>query len=147
MKDTTPLACNGASPISNCGTDGVVELDAGEGLTGDPLVYAGSVYFSTYLPDSSDPYCTAGTGRIYSLAFDDCSDTTDSDGDGDTTDDPAYIEVDGYPSSLSISEQGTIFYGTSAPDTTQSGGAAVGEITAAADPFMGTRTMGLREIY
>jgi len=147
MKDETPLACNGASPISNCGTDGVVELDAGEGLTGNPLVYAGSVYFSTYLPDSSDPYCTAGTGRIYALSFDDCSDNTDSDGDGDTTDDPAYIEVDGYPSSLTVSEQGTIFYGTSAPDTTQSGAAAVGEITGAADPFMGTRTMGLREIY
>ena len=94
-----------------------------------------------------NPYCTRGTGRIYGLAFDDCSDSIDTDGDGVAANDPAYLEVDGYPSAVSVSEQGTIFYGTSNPDTTQSGANAIGEITAQGDPFMGTRTMGLREVY
>jgi hypothetical protein len=124
-----------------------VTLDPGEGLTGDPIVYASTVYFSTYVPDSSDPYCTAGEGRVYGLAFDDCTDNIDGDEDGDTTNDPGYIAVDGYPSSVTISEQGTLFYGTSAPDTSKTSGAAVGEITAQADPFMGTRMMGIREVF
>jgi hypothetical protein len=146
MKDTSPLTCSTAVPL-DCGTDGVVTLDAGEGLTGDPIVYAGTVYFTTYVPDSSDPYCTTGEGRVYGLAFDDCTDNIDGDEDGDTTNDPGYITVDGYPSSVTISEQGTIFYGSSAPDTSKSGASAVGEITAASDPFMGTRMMGIREVF
>ena len=146
MKDTSPLTCSTAEPL-DCGTDGVVTLEAGEGLTGNPVVYAGTVYFTTYVPDATDPYCTEGEGRVYGMAFDDCSDNIDSNEDGDTTDDPGYISVDGYPSSVTISEQGTIFYGSSAPDTSQSGASAVGEITAAADPFMGTRTMGIREVF
>ncbi|MEE2751300.1 MAG: hypothetical protein VX519_07710, partial [Myxococcota bacterium] len=147
MKDTAPKACAEATPITDCAAYGAYKLDAGEGLTGDPIVYAGTVYFSTYLPDSDDPYCTKGTGRIYGLAFDDCTDSIDTDGDGVASNDPAYLEVDGYPSAVSVSEQGTVFYGTSNPDTTQSGASAIGEITAQGDPFMGTKTMGLREVY
>jgi len=146
MKDKSPLSCSTATPL-DCGTDGVVTLDAGEGLTGDPIVYAGTVYFTTYVPDSSDPYCTEGQGRVYGLAFDDCSDNMDTDEDGDASDDPSYVEVQGYPSSVTISEQGTIFYGSSKPDITKSGASAVGEITAASDPFMGTRMMGYREVF
>jgi len=146
MKDKSPLSCSTATPL-DCGTDGVVTLDAGEGLTGDPIVYAGTVYFTTYVPDSSDPYCTEGQGRVYGLAFDDCSDNMDTDEDGDSSDDPSYVEVQGYPSSVTISEQGTIFYGSSKPDITKSGASAVGEITAASDPFMGTRMMGYREVF
>ena len=33
------------NPITNCGDNGVYELDSGEGLTADPVVYAGVVYF------------------------------------------------------------------------------------------------------
>ena len=147
MKDNSPRSCAEASPITDCGAYGAYKLDAGEGLTGDPIVYAGTVYFSTYVPDTDDPYCTKGKGRIYGLAFDDCSDSIDTDGDGVASNDPAYLEVDGYPSAVSVSDQGTIFYGTSNPDTSQSGGSAVGQITAQGDPFMGTKTMGLREVF
>ena len=36
MKDKSPLSCSTATPL-DCGTDGVVTLEAGEGLTGDQL--------------------------------------------------------------------------------------------------------------
>jgi hypothetical protein len=147
VKDETPKSCGGASPIDDCAAYGAYKLDAGEGLTGEPVVYAGTVYFSTYLPDSDDPYCTQGTGRIYGIAFEDCEDNMDVDGDGDVTNDPAYVEVDGYPSAVSVSEQGTLFYATSNPDVTQASASAIGEITAQGDPFMGTKTVGIREVF
>jgi hypothetical protein len=143
FKDLTPTTCGTATPIDCAGNDGFYNLDGGEGLTGDPLVYNGVIYFPTYIPDSD--LCETGVGRIWALAFDDCEGGMDTDGDGEA--DAAYIEVEGYPSNLTITEQGTLFYGVSAPDTSKSGGAAVGEITALSDPFMGTLTLGLREIF
>lgn len=141
MKDPAPLQCGAATPIDGCGSLGAYELDAGEGLTGDPLVYAGTVYFSTYVPAADR--CTSGEGRIYGLGFEDCADRMDTDGDG--VGDAAFISVDGYPSSVSVSDNGTLYYGTSNPDT--SGSSAIGEISAMGDPYLGTKTLGLREVF
>ncbi|MCB9741171.1 MAG: hypothetical protein H6740_00925 [Alphaproteobacteria bacterium] len=141
VKDETPLSCNTATPITDCGAYGAYELDAGEGLTGDPIVYAGTVYFSTYVPAADR--CDTGEGRIYGLGFEDCSQNMDTDGDG--VGDAAYVTVDGYPSSVTVSESGTLYYGTSNPDT--SGGSAVGEINAQADGALGTKALGAREVF
>ncbi|MCB9761372.1 MAG: hypothetical protein H6739_16135 [Alphaproteobacteria bacterium] len=141
VKDETPLLCNTATPIDDCGSYGAYALDAGEGLTGDPIIYAGTLYFSTYVPAADR--CSSGEGRIYGLAFEDCSNNMDTDGDG--IGDAAYITVDGYPSSVTVSESGTLYFGTSNPDT--SGNTAIGEITAVADPYLGTRTLGEREVF
>ncbi len=143
FQDSTPTSCGTPTGIDCATNTGYYELDGGEGLTGDPLVYNGVVYFPTYVPD--EDLCEIGIGRIWALAFDDCDEAMDTDGDGEA--DAAYVEVDGYPSNLTITEQGTLFYGVSNPDTSKSGGSAVGEITALSDPFMGTLTLGLREIF
>lgn len=139
VRDESPLTCSSATPITDCGTGGAYTLSAGEGLTGDPVVYAGSVYFPTYEPASDR--CDTGTGRIYSLAFEDCGGTIDSDDDGVADSDS--IEVSGYPSSVAIGEHG-VYYGTSSPSTTSS---TVGELSTMGDPYLSTRTMGLREIF
>ena len=141
VKDPEPLACAAAVPIEDCGAAGAYELTAGEGLTADPVIYAGTVYFSTYIPASDR--CTAGEGRIYGLSYKDCEGAIDTDGDG--AGDASYITVAGYPSSVAISETGSLFYGSSNPDT--SGTAAVGNLTAMTDPYLGTKMMGLREVF
>lgn len=140
VRDTTPLGCTTATAIDDCGTGGAFPLNAGESLTGEPVVFAGTVYFPTYEPASDR--CTTGTGRIYGLDFQDCAGNMDSDGDG-TVDSDA-IEVDGYPSSVSIGAHGQLYYGTS---DVGDGTNAIGEITAASDPFMSTRTLGMREVF
>jgi hypothetical protein len=140
VKDESPLTCSGYTAISDCGTGGAYKLNAGEGLTGNPIVYAGTVYFSTYEPDSDR--CTEGTGRIYGLAFDDCDGNVDTDGDG-VGDDTA-VEVDGYPSSITVGKHG-VYYGTS--DRDSSTVTTVGELSSVADPFMDTNTMGFREVF
>lgn len=141
VKDPSPLSCSTPDPISDCGSYGAYELGAGEGLTGDPTVYAGTVYFSTYTPATDR--CTSGEGRIYGLDFSDCDPNIDTDGDG--VGDAAYLTVDGYPSSVTVSETGTLFYGTSNPGT--DGAGAVGELSSVSDPYMGTKTLGLREVF
>lgn len=140
VKDETPLTCSGYSAISDCGSGGAYKLNSGEGLTGNPIVYAGTVYFSTYEP--STDRCTEGTGRIYGLAFDDCDGSVDTDGDG--VGDSDYVEVDGYPSSISVGRHG-VYYGTSDRDGADV--TTVGELTTVADPFMDTNTMGFREVF
>lgn len=141
MKDTAPLDCSSSATALSCaGNDGYYQLASGEGLTGDPVVYAGTVYFSTYEPEVDR--CDGGTGRIYGLSFEDCSGTTDLDGDGVVDD---YVEVDGYPSAVAVSDNGTIYYGTSNPDPDSD--AAIGEITGATDPFAQVITLGMRDVF
>ncbi|MED5373098.1 MAG: hypothetical protein VX899_18920 [Myxococcota bacterium] len=139
VKDETPLTCASATAITDCGTGGAYTLNAGEGLTGDPVIYAGTVYFPTYEPASDR--CSDGTGRIYGLDFEDCSGNVDTDGDGVADSDS--LTVDGYPSSVAIGEHG-IYYGTSEPTTNSS---TVGEMNVTSDPYLSTRTMGLREVF
>ncbi len=146
MKDTAPEDCGGdyMEPITDCGSDGVVTLESGEGLTGSPTVYAGTVYFPTWVPDTD--LCDGGAGRIYGLAYDDCQPGMDTDGDGvvDTSDDDYIEEEDSYVSGITVSDHGTVFYGTSDPDAT---GNTIGTITAATDPFLGTNTLAWMEVF
>jgi len=140
FKDANPGAC-GSTVSTICGSDGYFELSEGEGLTGEPIVYAGTVYFPTYDPD--EDYCEGGQGRIYGLSFDDCDGAIDTDADGDP--DAESFDVEGYPSSITISKHGSLFYGTSNPDTTGLG--AIGSYTGGADPFGGVDSLLLREVF
>jgi Neisseria PilC beta-propeller domain len=148
VKDTAPEDCGSftATPITDCGAQGVYALDPGEGLTGDPIVYAGVVYFTTWVPDAD--LCEGGEGRIYGLDFEDCAPGLDTDGDGDAdANDAAYIgEEDSYLSSVTISDKGTVFYGTSSV-LTDGSGAAVGTIDVVNDPYLGTMTMSWLETF
>jgi hypothetical protein len=121
----------------------VVTLDAGEGLTSDPIIYAGTVYFSTWV--SAADKCDGGTGRLYGLDYSDCTTGIDSNSDGtvDTTDEP-YIEKEGaYMSGVAVSDKGTLFYGTSAFDES---GAGIGALTTT-NNSLGTATLGWMEVF
>ncbi|MDP6934902.1 MAG: hypothetical protein QGG40_18420, partial [Myxococcota bacterium] len=147
VKDNAPGSCESfeALPITDCGAEGIYQLDPGEGLTSDPLVYSGVVYFTTWVPE--EDLCDGGEGRIYGLDFEDCEPGMDTDGDGSaTTDDEDYVTVDGYPSQVTVTEQGTIIYGSSNPDV-DGDGDAVGIISAVNDPFLGTQSMAWMEVF
>jgi len=138
--DVYPWSCATTAPI--CGEDGRLPLDAGERLTTDPVVFDGVTYFSTWVADPSG--CGRGEGRIYALEYDSCLPAMDEDGDGYTT---PFLVVDEYPSSLVVSDQGTIFYATAMPDLSYEGASAVGELRNALDPFNRVSTLTLREIF
>jgi hypothetical protein len=145
MYDEDPTSCaSTAKPIPCNGNEGYYPLDAGEGLTGDPLVYAGVVYFTTYTPDADR--CEVGVGRVYGLAFDTCGPGMDTDGvDGVTPADSPYIEVPDYVSNVTAGD-GTLYYGTATPGD-DGGDGGIGTIPAASDPFVGTAAIAWMEIY
>jgi hypothetical protein len=119
-------------------------LDSGEGLTSDPIVYAGVVYFSTYTPDVDR--CVNGTGRVYGIRFDDCSPGMDTNGDSvaDGSDDVS-VESDGYTSGVTVGN-GTVYYGTASPNP-DGGDAVVETITATNAMFMNTATVAWMEMF
>jgi len=147
VKDSNPKSCTSfdVNPITNCGDNGVYELDSGEGLTADPLVYAGVVYFTTWVPN--EDRCDGGVGRLYGLNFEDCSEGMDTDGlDGVDSSDEDYIErEDEYLSGVTVTEQGSLVYGTSNP----SGDGSDGIVTQSVedDPFLGTAAMAWLEVF
>ncbi len=145
MYDEEPTSCTSkAQPIPCNGNDGYYPLDAGEGLTSDPLVYAGVVYFTTYMPDADR--CELGNGRVYGLQFDDCMPGMDTDGsDGVTPADADYVETDGYVSGVTAGD-GMIYYGSANPSMDGSDAAAE-TIRVATDPFLGTTAIAWMEIY
>ena len=142
VKDTAPSSCtdDGMEPLTDCGAAGVLPLDAGEGLTADPVVYAGTVFFSTWVPEADR--CDGGTGRLYGISYTDCTPMLDTNGDGVTTaaDDRAVEEADSYISGVAISDKGTLFYGTS-NDT------EVSTLSISNDPYLGTATMAWMEVF
>jgi hypothetical protein len=146
MYDADPTSCSStAQPIQCDGNDGYYPLASSEGLTSDPLVYAGVVYFTTYTPNTDR--CEMGTGRVYGLRFDDCTPGLDTDGDGEaTTADTPYVEQPGYVSGVTVGDQGTIYYGSANP-TVDGSSAAVETIDAATNPFLGTAAIAWMEIY
>jgi hypothetical protein len=141
VKDPTPGSCGQAEGIECDGELGLFELGAGEGLTADPIVYAGIVFFSTYQPNTSD-MCQTGTGRVYGISYEDCSPAL-GDIDGDGVDDYS-AEVDGYPSQVAISDQGTVFVGTSSLNEDGSG---IITLSLNTDPLQGTQTISWMEIF
>jgi len=148
MKDAAPGLCDDDYMVemTDCGADGIVTLDDGEGLTGEPIVYAGVVYFSTWVPESDR--CDGGEGRIYGVDFEDCTQGLDTDGDGavDTNDDLYEAHEDSYISGITVTSQGTLFYGISGADT-EGTTDPVGQISSATDPFLGTETLAWLEVF
>ena len=148
MKDTQPGLCDDdyMTPITTCGSSGVVTLEDGEGLTGDPIVYAGVVYFSTWIPEADR--CDGGVGRLYGIDFEDCTQGMDTNGDGtvNTTDNNYIEEEDSYISGVTVTDKGTLFYGTSNVATDGSS-SPVGALSAASDPFLGTNTLAWMEVF
>lgn len=147
MRDTDPGDCGGdyRQTIDDCGVDGLIELEAGEALTSDPIVYAGVLYFTTFVPDADR--CEGGTGRVYALAYDDCSSGMDTNDDGVVDgDDDEYVEVEGYPSAVTVTTQGTVLVGTSNP-TVDGSDDAITVINSATSPFMGTNTLAWMEKF
>ncbi len=148
IKDSAPGLCDAdyMVPMTDCGSNGIVTLDDGEGLTGEPVVYAGVVYFSTWVP--ADDRCDGGEGRLYGINFEDCTQGLDTDGDGSasTTDDLYVAHEDAYISGITVTDKGTLFYGISNADT-DGGSDPVGSLTAASDPFLGTNTLAWMEVF
>ncbi len=145
MYDPDPTSCTStAQPISCNGADGYYALDSGEGLTSDPLVYAGVVYFTTYTPD--EDRCETGVGRVYGLRFDDCSPGIDTNDDGVAdSGDNAAVETEGYTSGVTVGN-GTVYYGTATPNPDGSE-AVVETITATNAIFMNTATVAWMEMF
>jgi hypothetical protein len=139
FKDLAPLSCP-ASPEPICGSTGYQQMAAGEGLTGDPIVYSKTVYFPTYTPNTDR--CEDGTGRIWGLTFDTCDVGLDTDGDGVA--DSESTDTEGYPSEVVVTEQGQLLWGTSHVDNA---GAVVGSISPVDDPFNGVATLMIREVF
>jgi hypothetical protein len=148
VKDNAPMSCTTftATPITDCGANGVYQLSPGEGLTADPTAYAGVVYFSTWTPASNR--CNGGTGKLYGIRFDDCTPGIDTDGDGtaDTSDSAAISSSGNYISGITVTDSGSIIYGTSGV-TTDGSSSAVGSIDSATNPFLGTATVSWMEVF
>jgi hypothetical protein len=148
VKDSAPMNCDDftVTPITDCGTNGVYKLAIDEGLSGDPMVYAGVVYFPTWTPEADR--CDGGTALLYGLRFDDCEPGMDTDGDGtaDSSDDESTSGGSSPISGISPTSEGSLIYGTT--EVTDDGSAdAVGTITSATNPFLGTSTIAWMEIF
>ena len=144
VRDTNPDSCTSftADGITACGANGVYPLQPGEGLTGEPLVYAGVVYFTTWTPDTD--VCNGGQGRLYGLAFDDCGPGMDTNGDGVVDgSDSAHVDLDGYGSGATVNN-GMIMVGTSGMGDDAAGIAAR---AAEGDPFLGTASLAWMEVF
>ena len=148
VKDNAPMSCSSftATPITDCGANGVYPLRPGEGLTAEPSVYAGVVYFSTWTPAADR--CDGGTGRLYGIRFDDCSPGVDTNGDGtaDSSDSATITSSSSYISGITVTDAGTIIYGTSGV-TTDGSSSAVGIFDSSTNPFLGTSTVGWMEVF
>ena len=140
FKDLAALSCP-AEPEPICNTTGITEMDPGEGLTGDPIIYSSIIYFPTYVPDLDR--CENGTGRIWGLDYETCGAGLDTDGDGEA--DSTSVDTDGYPSEVVVTDQGRILWGSS--EVAESGGGVISSLTPITDPFNGVETLMLREVF
>lgn len=143
VRDPTPKTCSTAIAIDCNGLSGIYPLDSGEGLSGDPIVHAGVVYFSTYVPNTDR--CEVGTGRLYGIRFDDCSPGMDTNGDGtaDSLDDAYESLGSGYASAPTIMND-KVYVATS---DASGAGAGLQVYDVATDPFMGTQAISWMEIF
>ncbi len=144
MKDTAPLSCDSDTmdAISDCGGTGIYSLEISEGLTSEPVAYAGVVYFSTWVPEADR--CDGGDGRLYGIRFDDCSPGMDTDGSGDADSaDSDYQEFEGERvSGIAVGKTGTLYVGT-----TDGSNTGLTPIDSATDPYLGTANIAWMEIF
>lgn len=144
MADKNPGSCSYAQPVGDA--DGVMELDAGESITGSPVVYAGVSYFSTYTADPNE--CNAGTSRVYGLRFNDFSMSgidTDGDGDADRRDN-LFVQADGMVNGVSVSQFGTLFYADSSAPVDGSA-PAITALASVSNELRGLRQVAWMEKY
>lgn len=138
--------CSEGALYTDCAGTGYYRLAAGEKLTGPPLVYAGSVYFSTFKPASDA--CSKGEGRLYGLDYQKCTARMDTNGDGTVdTSDADYVDLgEGLPSSVVIAND-SIYVATS--DGLSGGDVkdAVHRVDVSQDPFSGTVAIQYRELF
>ena len=93
----------------------------------------------TYTPN--EDRCENGLGKIRGMSYNTCEGGIDSDGDGEA--DAEYVETDGYPSSITITDQGEVIWGSSNFDDNS----GISTMSVVADPFKGTKTMMIREVF
>jgi hypothetical protein len=145
VRDLNPSSCDSftVEAVAGCGATGVYTLDPGEGLTGEPIIYAGAIYFSTWVPESDA--CEGGTGRVYGISYDSCDPAMDTNGDGvvDALD-SASEDFDSYVSGVTVTEQGNLVFGLANADME---GSDIGFRAAMGDPFLGTATMAWMEVF
>lgn len=145
VRDLNPSSCDSftVEAVPGCGATGVYTLEPGEGLTGEPIIYAGAVYFSTWVPESDA--CEGGTGRVYGISYDSCDPAMDTNGDGvvDALDN-ASEDFDSYVSGITVTEQGNLVFGIANADME---GSDIGFRAAMGDPFLGTATMAWMEVF
>jgi hypothetical protein len=144
MRDNSPMSCtsDSMSAITDCNGTGLYPLEPGETLTGDPIVYAGVVYFSTWVPEVDR--CDGGKGRLYGINFEDCTSGLDTDDSGFVdSSDADYIEHDDTRlSSPTVTDKGTIIVATSDGSDTD-----LEVIEAMNDPFLGTTNIAWMEVF
>ena len=85
---------------------------------------------------------------MYGLQFDDCNAGLDTNGDGtaDASDNPSISTTGSYISGITVTDAGTILYGSSGVTTDGTSG-AVGTLDNATNPFLGTATVGWMEVF
>lgn len=145
VRDLNPKSCTSISTegVPGCGATGVYPLDPGEGLTGEPIIYAGAVYFSTWVPESD--LCDGGKGRVYGISYADCGPAMDTNGNGVLdSGDTSFVEYDSYVSGVTVTEQGNLVYGIADADMD---GNDIGFRSALGDPFLGTATLAWMEVF
>ena len=91
---------------------------------------------STWTPAANR--CNSGTGRLYGLAFDDCNAGLDTNGDGsvDSSDNPSIATTGAYISGITVTDAGTILYGSSGVTTDGTSG-AVGTLSNTTQSLLG----------
>jgi len=77
--------------------NGYIEFEAGEVAVGEPVIAAGTVFFTTYVMSTSD--CDIGSGRLYALDYITGESTLEDPAGGDQT--PDFIDLgQGIPSGV-----------------------------------------------
>jgi hypothetical protein len=144
--DSSNTSCTAGQMNVDCNNGGFMRLDAGEKLTGSPVVYAKTVYFPTFKPASDR--CGKGEARLYGLNYETCKAGLDTNGDGTVgTGDGNYIKLgEGIPSGVVVAND-SIYVATSDGLTQSDMSNAVQRIAVENDPFSGTVAIQWRELF
>ncbi len=122
------------------GTKGVASMEAGEKNIGDPVIFAGNVFFTTYVPNPD--ICEIGTSYLWKVALSDAespgtyADTKTSVGSG----------LPSGPVIITTPEEGSkVIVATSAGGDT--GGSLIKEMGPAGGPATAAKVESWREVF
>ncbi|MFT4978292.1 MAG: hypothetical protein ACI8S6_004200 [Myxococcota bacterium] len=124
IRDPAPWGCVTPTPL--CGEAGVLPLSAGARLTDSPLIYNGTVYFTSWSTTAKG--CGSGSGRIYGLSYSTCAGTLTDPVTGEVGQE--HVSVASYPSTITFSDHGRLLYAASGSEPIMS--------LETADPQQGT---------